>query len=88
MKADPFQKDLELHSEMDLKYAQAVLEPEGGVGDEEEFVDPERFCELLCSNRKLVRADDGARNLRGLFDRVLKKYFYVEESALHAYWDR
>lgn len=46
------------------------------------FVDPEVFCELAVSSRKLVRSDVSAASVKGLYSPDDNVYYFVEEERL------
>ncbi|MFI4877102.1 MAG: hypothetical protein ACIALR_17240, partial [Blastopirellula sp. JB062] len=46
------------------------------------FVEPEEFCELAVSSRKLVRSDVSAASVKGLYSPDDDLYYVVEEERL------
>jgi hypothetical protein len=56
--------------------------PTATPGMETRFVDAEVYCRLLTSRRCLVRMDDHARGLRGVFDPMTCVHYVVEERKL------
>lgn len=50
-----------------------------------QFVDPEQFCALAVSCRKISRADQSAAGLKGLHSEEEDLYYYVEEERLDRY---
>lgn len=55
-------------------------------GDRAVYVSPKEFRELAVSHRPLVRIDDAAAGLRGLFDRDTQVRYLVDESRLNQYY--
>ncbi len=51
------------------------------------FVEPEQFCSLAVSCRKITRADESAAGLKGLHSEVEDLFYYVEEERLDRYRD-
>lgn len=51
------------------------------------FVDPEQFCALAVSCRKITRADESAAGLKGLLSEDDGLTYYVEEETLEKYRD-
>lgn len=51
------------------------------------FVDPEQFCALAVSCRKITRADESAAGLKGLFSEDDGLTYFVEEETLEKYRD-
>ncbi|RCS53043.1 hypothetical protein DTL42_09555 [Bremerella cremea] len=49
------------------------------------FIEPEQFCALAVSCRKISRADEGAAGLKGLHSEVEDQFYYVEEERLDQY---
>ena len=49
------------------------------------FVEPEQFCALAVSCRKISRADEAAAGLKGLHSEVEDQFYYVEEELLDRY---
>jgi hypothetical protein len=49
------------------------------------FVEPHEFYRLAVSKRKLIRCDESAANVRGLFDPAEGVTFVVEEEKLLNY---
>ena len=47
------------------------------------FVDPDQFCVLAISSRRLSRADEPHAGLRGLRDLSTDEVFFAEEEKLH-----
>ena len=52
------------------------------LGIETRFVEADVYCRLVTSRRCLVRMDDHARGLRGVFDPNTCVHFVVEERKL------
>ncbi|MHC2068396.1 hypothetical protein ACYFX5_13105 [Bremerella sp. T1] len=50
-----------------------------------QFVDPEQFCALAVSCRKITRADQTSAGLKGLFTEDEGVTYYVEEEMLDKY---
>ena len=48
------------------------------------FVEPDEYRRLMISNRHLVRRDDRAAGLRGLWDINSGAWFVIEEEELYA----
>jgi hypothetical protein len=46
------------------------------------FVQREEFCELLLSNRRLVRSDERSIHIRGLLDPETGERFLIEQERL------
>ncbi|PQO46945.1 hypothetical protein [Blastopirellula marina] len=46
------------------------------------FIEPEEFCELAVSSRKLVRSDVSAASVKGLYSPDDNLYYFVEEERL------
>lgn len=55
--------------------------------DNVRFVDPEQFCALAVSCRKITRADESAAGLKGLLSEEDGLTYYVEEETLEKYRD-
>ena len=51
-------------------------------GTETRFVEADVYCRLITSRRCLVRMDDHARGLRGVFDPNTHVHYVVEERKL------
>lgn len=51
------------------------------------FVEPEQFCALAVSCRKISRADESAAGLKGLHSELDDRFYYVEEERLDRYRD-
>ena len=51
-------------------------------GMETRFVEADAYCRLVTSRRCLVRMDDLARGLRGVFDPIACVYYVIEERKL------
>ena len=49
---------------------------------ETRFVEADVYCRLVTSRRCLVRMDDHARGLRGVFDPSTRVHYVVEERKL------
>ena len=49
------------------------------------FVDPEQFCALAVSCRRITRADESAAGLKGLYSEDEGKTYFVEEERLDRY---
>ncbi|GAA4428678.1 hypothetical protein [Bremerella cremea] len=49
------------------------------------FVDPEQFCALAVSCRRITRADQSAAGLKGLYTEDEGKTYFVEEELLDRY---
>lgn len=49
------------------------------------FIEPEQFCSLAVSCRRITRADDSAAGLKGLYSEVEDAFYYVEEEQLDRY---
>jgi len=50
-----------------------------------QFVDPEEYCRLAVSTRKLIRFYEAAALVRGLFDPAMRLHFVVEDERLICY---
>jgi hypothetical protein len=48
------------------------------------FVQPDEYRRLMISNRHLVRRDDGANGLRGLWDATVGVWYVIDEDTLYA----
>jgi hypothetical protein len=46
------------------------------------LIDPDEYCLLAVSSRRLVRADEPKAELRGLLDPVTNERFFTEEERL------
>jgi hypothetical protein len=46
------------------------------------FVEPDEFCRLLLSVRRMVRSDEPSVNLRGIRDLATGKRFLIEQEKL------
>lgn len=48
------------------------------------FVDPTEFLRLATSARRLVRSDEGAAQIRGLYEPATGKRFFTEQEKLES----